>query len=258
MSGTSRILRSGQVGPFSSEALALFARFTTPPTYARSVLINNLINSLIVSGVWRQLDALYVMAAADSQAARLNWKADFFNLTAVSSPTFTADRGYAGDGVASYLDTGYTLSTSNGRYTQNVASMGFYINTDAAQNVSDMGTPTAYASIGARNSGSFMTARSNLNAASTAFAGASTAIGDRAWVRNNSANFESYLNSGTSAGTTVGASGALIAETMRLLRGAGTFSTKRMAIGWFGAFPPSSYAALRSANLVYLTAIGAQ
>jgi hypothetical protein len=52
------------------------------------------------------------MAAADSQAARRNWIADQYNLTAVSGPTFTVDRGYAGDGAASYLDTGFTPSAA--------------------------------------------------------------------------------------------------------------------------------------------------
>ena len=56
-------------GGFSPQALALFARMSTPPTGARKVAINRLYNDLISAGTLSKMDALYVFAAADSQAA---------------------------------------------------------------------------------------------------------------------------------------------------------------------------------------------
>src|SRR5690606_35810663 len=99
---------------------------TTPPTRARQLLINTTITNLIAAGLWPKLDVLYLLAAADEQAARLNWKnPGTFTCTAVNSPTFTADRGFAGDGSTSYLDTNFNISSASGRlYEQNSAHIG--------------------------------------------------------------------------------------------------------------------------------------
>lgn len=106
----------GQTGRvvYEPEATALFLRFTTPPTGARKIRINNLIRTLKSGGGWAKLDAFYVLAAANAQASGLNWIADAYNLTPVNSPTFTADRGYTGNGSSSYLNTGYNPTTAVG------------------------------------------------------------------------------------------------------------------------------------------------
>lgn len=87
------------------EAEALIARMTTPPTNLRRYLINRLIRTLKDGGVWTLLEFLHVLAAADSQAARLNWKGTSLSpVSLVGGPVFTADRGYAGSG-SDYLQT---------------------------------------------------------------------------------------------------------------------------------------------------------
>ena len=86
---------------FLPETEALVARLTTPPTLERKERVNTLISSLIDAGVWAKLDCLWGMAAADAQAARQNWSQDAHDLTTVNSPTFTADRGYRGNGTTS-------------------------------------------------------------------------------------------------------------------------------------------------------------
>lgn len=88
---------------YDPAAVAFFARLTTQPTDARKGLYNTLIKDLKAASVWAKLDALYILAAADAQAARQNLVADAYNLTAVGSPAFTADRGYAGDAAGAYL-----------------------------------------------------------------------------------------------------------------------------------------------------------
>lgn len=95
---------------YCAEAKALFARMSSQPTIIRKRLINELIVDLKAASVWTLLDAFYVLAAHDSQAAGLNWVSTSYNLTATGSPTFTTDRGYTG-GSGKYLDTAFTPST---------------------------------------------------------------------------------------------------------------------------------------------------
>lgn len=98
---------------YETEASALFARMTTPPTAARKTAVNDMIVALKAAGVWSNLEVLQVYSAADSQAALLNWVSTSYNATAVSSPTFTADRGFATNGSSSYINTGFGPSGSS-------------------------------------------------------------------------------------------------------------------------------------------------
>lgn len=120
-------------GPrFEREARNLFARFTTPPTSDRARLINALIKTLKQCGAWAKLDVLYILAAADAQSSLLNWVATSFNLTAVASPTFAADRGYTGNGSSMRLDTGFNPSTAGGKLSLNSVHLGLWRPGDAA------------------------------------------------------------------------------------------------------------------------------
>jgi hypothetical protein len=92
------------------EAKALFARMTTPPSNARKAQITRLIRTLKQAGIWTKLDVLYVYAAADSQAALLNWKGATFDATNHGA-AFTADRGFTGDGVDDYISTGFYIGS---------------------------------------------------------------------------------------------------------------------------------------------------
>lgn len=105
---------------YDPAAVALFARFTTPPTTARKALINACIVALKAAGLWTKFDAFYMLAAETAQAARQNWVQDAFNLSAINAPTFTADRGYTGDGSSSYLNTNLSPSTAT-QFTKNSA-----------------------------------------------------------------------------------------------------------------------------------------
>jgi hypothetical protein len=129
----------GQEHPFLPETEALTARFTTPPTYARKTLINNTIGALIDAGVWGKLDCLYIMAAADTQAARQNWIQNAYNGTLTNSPVFTTDRGYDTNGTTSYINTNFNPSTAGGNYVNDDASFGFWSRTPETKTGWDMG-----------------------------------------------------------------------------------------------------------------------
>jgi hypothetical protein len=152
---------TGRQSGFSAEALALFARFTTPPTEARKSLINNRIAAAKASGAWDLRDGFYMMAAADAQAGQRNWKADAFNLSPQGTIAFEADRGYTGDGSTGYLATGFNPSTAGGQFALDSAHLSVWSRTDAQ---------LASASIGARTTSttgqSLMTLRNTSNQAS--------------------------------------------------------------------------------------------
>ena len=74
-------------GGYDAATEAIAAAFTTPPTTARKNLIDAAVVALKSAGVWTKLDALYLFAAADSQAAIINWKAPgTYNCDARSMP----------------------------------------------------------------------------------------------------------------------------------------------------------------------------
>ena len=115
---------------FTPQALALFARMSPTPSPSRKVLINQTIAALIGAGVWTKLSMLKVQAAHSSQAALLNWVSTSYPSSTVNSPTFTTDRGYAGDGVSSYVASGYVPSADS-NWTSTDHSFGRVLNTFA-------------------------------------------------------------------------------------------------------------------------------
>lgn len=102
--GIPRPFRAG----FDADAQAIFGAFTTPPDDTRKGLINAYVLALKAGGVWNSLDGLYVFAAADSQAALINWRnPGTHDATLVNAPTFTQDRGFTGNGTNSYVNSNF-------------------------------------------------------------------------------------------------------------------------------------------------------
>ena len=93
----------------------------------RKDLIDALIKGLKTDGIWTKLDRLWIFRAENSTCALTDLKA-LAVATAVNSPTFTADRGYAGNGSTSYINTNYNPSGSS-NFTGNAACFGIWDNT---------------------------------------------------------------------------------------------------------------------------------
>lgn len=248
----------------NAEAVALVARFTTPPTHARKALIDTLVGSLKTAGVWSKLDCLWLKAAADSQAAQRNWIADQYNLTAVSSPTFTADRGYAGNGSTSYLTTNFTPSTAvAAKMTLNSAHLSVWSNTDSAANVTDIGVTdgaTTGIRIDAKRADTNMLVRVNdlanlqgavANSSGYFFAGRAGAALKR------SRKGQAAVTDDTTASVALPGVPIFIGA----LNGSGTpsgFSTRQYAAASIGAnLTDAESDSLQSALNTYLTAVGA-
>lgn len=90
--------------------------------------VNRLVRALKSGGVWYLLDRLWLFAAENSTQALIDLKSRS-TATAVNSPTFTAGRGYAGNGSTAYINTGFNPTSGSPNYTQNSASYGCWIET---------------------------------------------------------------------------------------------------------------------------------
>lgn len=92
---------------------------------ARRTVVNTLIAGLKTDGVFGSLDRLWIFAAENTQSATIDMKS-LQTASPQNSPTFTVDRGYAGDGISSYIDTGFNTNSSGVNYSVNSATFFAY------------------------------------------------------------------------------------------------------------------------------------
>lgn len=244
-------------GPgYRTESLALFARMTTPPTEVRKKLINNCISRLVTSGVWAKLTSLNVLAAANSQAAYLNWRSTSYTLTETGIlNTFTADRGWAGDGLTGYLDTGWSPSLG----AQDSLFIAAWSRTSAQDGTGSgiIGTGT---SVGMR----IRTRNASDQTQATINTGTSTNIGSQtdgsglfAANRSGATALQIYRN-GTSIGTGTAASTGPSVATINIGRFATAFDASQCAaLIISSSLNSTEQAVLYSALLPYMQAVGA-
>lgn len=254
-----QVLLGARATTYDADAATLFAAMTTPPTTARKAQINTLILALKAAGVWTLLDVFYVLAAADSQAARLNWKNPAaFTALAVNSPTFAADRGYTGDGSSSRLRTQFTPSVNGVNYTQNDASAWLWNLTESQDNTGhELGnttTPRTFTRI--RNTSNQAVMAANSGSTSTTVAN-SVSLGFFGTQRVSGTTVNVFKN-GASLGTSAPGAAAITA-TEQWICGANStgFSARQIALAAWGASLTSKEAAFYSALLTYMQAVGA-
>lgn len=129
---------------YDAAALTWFAAVVTAggtvsPT--RKGYVDTLIKGLKADSVWSKLDCLWLFAAENTQSALL----DLVGLRTASpggAPTFTTDRGYAGDGSSTYINTTWNPSTHGVAYTLNSAHLMLYnrtARTDTGSSTSNAG-----------------------------------------------------------------------------------------------------------------------
>jgi len=99
----------------------------TLPSTAQRLKQNTLLSTLKSSGVWNKLDTFANFATdGDINFALIDWKR-LSLLTAVNSPSFTANEGFIGNGTSSYIDTNFNPSTQSTNYVTNNASRYMYL-----------------------------------------------------------------------------------------------------------------------------------
>lgn len=243
----------------NDEAAALVERFATPPTEARKALIDAFWSTPNIKPVMAKLDAFYMPAGIDAQSSLLNWVSTSYNLTAVNSPAFVVDRGYTGDGLTSYLDTGFNPTTAVGaKFTQNSASLGLWSRTNlnnagAASN--DMGNVNAQITRQGAVSGQSV---GRANTGSGVLIGAGAYPGDVGWSRTASNVWEGYAQ-GLDAGGGTDASAAMTNATIRILSvNASLFGVNQIASAHIGGgLSAADHLVLKTARQTFLQAIGA-
>ncbi len=238
---------------------AVFAVDGTVVGDARKTLVNNLIVDLKADGVWTKLDRLWLFAMENSTGALVDIVADSL-ATAVSSPTFTADAGYTGNG-SSHIDSNFDPSTAGGNFAQNSACLFAWSNSSGinASNIlcgqNDLSDKNV---IIPRQSGTFY---SSCNEGSSSY-GCSGTVADSIGlflVDRNAASGAGcelgYLN-GAQVATGAIASGLMVSANFSFLKGS-AYGTYQCSAGGFGAHLTS----IDSANLysrlrTYMTAVG--
>jgi len=250
MSDAIMMMMGGGVAP---ETTALINRFSTPPTGARRKTIDNLVRALKVGGVWSKLDVLYVLAAADSQAALLNWKGATYNATN-NGAAFTADQGFTGDGTNDYIETGY--QAGDGQFT--ATSRHF-------SRITRTGVATNQTSLGASGSGEAILVGGSTSGLSVSdgSAGVGSGLSSVASVlfSRSGSTGSAYRNGGLIATVTTSAESPaypffLLAQN--IAGSAAGFYTGRIVAASFGGYLTATDAvALNDALQTYLTAVGA-
>lgn len=246
---------------YDAASSAIFNAFTTPPSIPRKLDIDTLVSALKTASVWDRLDWLYVTAAADSQAARINWKdPGSFTLTpSVTSPTFAADRGYTGNGTSMYLNTGWKASVNGVNFTQNDSSLWVWSRTNVASSASIVGAfSTPIANIVPRHlSLGFL---SHLNVANGNYLNlATTDSSGLSGSQRTSSTAVELLKNGVSVATGSKTSNGLPTVDMWIGGGnPGHFSPLQVSFAaGGGALTAPQALALYNAVLAYLQAIGA-
>jgi len=240
---TQAILRQAGAATFSS---------------ARQVqIIDRLVRSLIAAGQWDQLAYLFVPAVADSQTALLNWKMPTTKPLVNSGATFTAFRGFAGDGVSTFFsttDSPHALGNGVFARDSNVYGTWYLSVPNLGTNVADSGN--VFFAFGPRSGTG--TTISTRNAASTntstAYVGSAGLYTSR---RTSSVDYAIWKDDAAALTVTI-ASEAIntVAFTYGKRNGASSFSTAEFAIVFQGsgnASPAALYALFRE----YLVAQGA-
>lgn len=249
---------------YTAEAEALFARMSVAPDNTRKGLINTAILSLLAgavsgSNIWAKLDALYLIAAHDSQAGRLNWKGTSYTLTmsgGMGTGDFTTDRGFTGDAVAKWLDTGLADNTAAINWSQDSACFGCWVNQDNATVNSSMGAASsANLRILPKDAGTTGSVRLH-KGTSLSVAGQTTRLGFCAANRSTSTASQFYRG-GVSIGTSATVSTAPAATNISILRASSTYSNDRVAAAVIGgSLTANEHTDLYNALNTFLTAIG--
>lgn len=178
---------------YCSKAQAYFAR-VGGLSGAQKKRIDTLIRGLISDGDWASFDNILLLANETATAA-LTDLVSLRAATAVTSPTFTANQGYAGNGTTSYVNTGWNPSTMGVAYTLNSCHIAVYDRTarsDAATVMSAGVNATNIVNIGPRFSS--LSAYGLNNVAGGSAAPPANAAGWWVCIRSDSVNTFMFRN----------------------------------------------------------------
>jgi hypothetical protein len=97
---------------------------------ARKALMYTTVSALKTKGIWPIVDGLLILAAENAQSALIDIKTSTAASLSSTPPTFTSDRGYAGNGSTSYINTNYNPFTQGVNLVVASAHLSVWVNTD--------------------------------------------------------------------------------------------------------------------------------
>lgn len=259
--------RAGAPIVLETETEAYLAAMTVQPPLSRKYTINNLVLALKSAGLWSKLDWLCLHAAHHEQAGRINLVQPSEVATAVNSPTFTVDTGYAGDGSTSYLNSGWNAAVGGPHaYTQNSAHAGLYVPSDiggvASFDMGGLNGATGGMSVRTRaTSSSLARARLTSSAVFDFTLPSATALGHSCCKRGSSTNIDMYkdgafVQTGAVASLAVADSTVAICGLMSASAIAGYTNTPIAVSHWGSDLTVGELFDLASALHTYLSALG--
>ncbi len=185
--------------------------------------MDKLIRSLKAAGSWYKMDALYVFAAHEEQAAKRNWIQDAFNIATSSVATFVANSHFVGNGTSDTLSTSFNPTTGTKKFTLNSAHMAAWSVSDLAIGGSTtsylVGNTTSYLARGGAAAGSIVSHPNN--STDNTYNSTDTLPGHIGWDRSASNLFEVYAN-GVDVGGTTTASTSLTSASFQICAAGGT------------------------------------
>lgn len=227
----------------------------------RQTLVDTMITGLQTDGLWSKLDRLWLLAAENTQSAQIDMVA-LDQVSVNNAPTFTTDRGYAGNGTNAYLKTGYKPNLGP-KFSLNSAMMSVY------QNVANSAlTSFACGNATGGNPNDYLAVKDNngkISGSINDFAGGGFAITTASalglfTVSRTGASAVGIYRNGSSLGTTAVSSSAVDSGFMELLgsQAFGAYTDGRIAMASFGGgFNSTDASNFNSRITTYLTAIGA-
>jgi len=190
---------------FSAEALAyksgVISAGGTISDDRLALMDLHIFSPLVASGDFALLDRLAVLANESVIPAKVDLK-NFVVVVPTNAPTFTADRGYQGDGVSSYIDTLFNIGNtafSGVNYSQNSASYGIFQNV-AAGSVSQRWIGASFNNeINLPAGSGFASGCNSVNSSNTSGAWSNSARSMKSAKRVLSTEFNRYIDGSLSA-----------------------------------------------------------
>jgi hypothetical protein len=233
---------------------------------ARQTVVNNLIVGLKADGIWTKLDRLWIFAAENTQSALIDLFALAEALPSGIPPTFTADRGYAGNGSNSFVRTFFRPATHGVAWTLNSAHIAVWDNTDRAE-ADTVATGVYDSTLGASGTYSDLQPfyasgmRSRINGTTAPILANSTSQGFFIGQRNDSSTIEGFYN-GVSVETDVSSATGVIDLPMYICARdddatPAFFSTDQISMTSYGGkFTSTEALAYYNRLRTYMTAVG--
>ena len=232
--------------------------FEASPGRARAFLIDDLIAALEAAGVWDRLSALYLTAAHDEQAARLNLKAPgVFDLAPVNDPAFAAANGFTGDGAGAWLDTGLSASALADGGTGVAAGIWLTDNPAAGVSQFPLGPEDGDETLSMAISPSTGNFSARLGTTTLAMFGAAPAVTGHFCVSRTGATHVAGYHDGVPLASPASPFTGYAGGSIGLLRRLGNYHSGTVAAAWLGKnMDAGQVAALHAALASWLSETG--